>query len=87
MERIQPFNQNFTWFRLNPNKAARLDFFLITTSILNTLSDSYIMMKYRSDHCKIGLNLIQDKSERLNKIFLNKENNNFVSKKGIKNCK
>ena len=56
--------KNFTWFRTNPNKAARLDYFLITPSILNILSEPYIKIKYRSDHCKIGLNLIHDKSER-----------------------
>ena len=57
-------NKKFTWFRQNPNKAARLDFFLISPSILNIFAESYIKIKYRSDHCKIGLNLMQDKSER-----------------------
>ena len=67
----------FTWFRKNPNKAARLDFFLITSSILNILSSPYIKTKYQSDHSKIGLNLFQDKSERgkglwkLNSALLN----------------
>ena len=56
--------KNYTWFRKNPDKAARIDFFLISPSILNILSGSYIKVKYRSDHCKIGLNLFQDQSER-----------------------
>ena len=59
-----PKIKNFTWYRKNPNKAARLDYFLITPSILNIYSSSYIMPKYRSDHCKIGLSIFQDKSER-----------------------
>ena len=54
----------YTWFRKNPNKAARLDFFFISSSILNIYADSYIKIKYRSDHCKIGLSLFQDRSER-----------------------
>ena len=59
-----PKDHKYTWFRKNPNKAARLDFFLISSSILNIYQDSDIKIKYRSDHCKIGLSLFQDKSER-----------------------
>ena len=59
-----PKLKNFTWYRKNPSKAARLDYFIITPSILNIYSSSYIMPKYRSDHCKIGLSIFQDKSER-----------------------
>ena len=53
-------DRNYTWFRQNPTKAARLDFFLISSSILNIFSESYIKIKYRSDHCKIGICLFQD---------------------------
>ena len=45
-------------------KAARLDFFLISSTILDIFSDCYISFKYRSDHCKIGLILNIDKSTR-----------------------
>ena len=70
-------DRNYTWFRQNPTKAARLDFFLISSSILNIFSEAYIKFKYRSDHCKIGICLFQDNSERgkglwkLNSTLLN----------------
>ena len=54
----------FTWFRTSPIKAARLDFFLVSSTILDIFSDCYISFKYRSDHCKIGLVLNIDKTSR-----------------------
>ena len=57
-----PEKRKFTWFRSNPTKAARLDFFLISQSILDIFSDSYIRFKYRSDHCKIGIKLHLEKT-------------------------
>ena len=59
-----PNEKKFTWFRTNPTKAARLDFFLISSTILDIFSDCYIAFKYRSDHCKIGLKLHLDKTTR-----------------------
>ena len=59
-----PNVKKFTWFRTNPTKAARLDFFLISSTILDIFSDCYIAFKYRSDHCKIGLKLHLDKTTR-----------------------
>ena len=56
--------KKFTWFRPSPVKAARLDYFLISSAILDILSDCYISFKYRSDHCKIGLKIHLDRSTR-----------------------
>ena len=41
-----------------------MDFFLISSTILDIFSDCYIAFKYRSDHCKIGLKLHLDKTTR-----------------------
>ena len=43
---------------------ARLDFFLITESLLNIYGDSNIKMSYRSDHSPINLKLIISKHSR-----------------------
>ena len=59
-----PDKKKYTWFKPSPVKAARLDYFLISTTILDILSDCYISFKYRSDHCKIGLKIYLDKSNR-----------------------
>ena len=56
--------KTFTWFKTNPTKAARLDFFLISPSVINIYARSYNKFKCRSDHSKIGLILYLDKSER-----------------------
>ena len=57
-----PDKKKFSWFRPSPVKAARLDYFIISPSILDLYADSFISFKYRSDHCKVGLTLHIDKS-------------------------
>ena len=57
-----PDKKKFTWFRPSPQKAGRLDYFIISPSILDIYADAYISYKYRSDHCKIGIKLHLDKS-------------------------
>ena len=60
--KTNPSKKNYTWFRTSPTKAARLDYFIISPTLLDIYADSYIHFKYRSDHCKIGLILHLDKS-------------------------
>ena len=57
-----PSKKQYTWFRTNPTKAARLDYFIISPSLLDIYADSSIFFKYRSDHCIISLNLHLDKN-------------------------
>ena len=54
--------KKFSWFRPSPPKAARLDYFITSPSILDIYANSHISFKYRSNHCKIGSNLHLDKS-------------------------
>ena len=84
-----PDKRKFTWFRTSPVKAARLDFFLISPAILDIFSDCYISYKYRSDHCKIGLKINLDKSNRgkgtwkLNSELLNDSRLSKLIEEGI----
>ena len=60
--------KRFTWRRRNPVKQARLDFFLVSTSILDIVKNCDINISYRSDHSTIELQLLL---------------NNFIQGKGI----
>ena len=50
--------KRFTWRRRNPVKQARLDFFLVSTSILDIVKKCDININYRSDHSTIELQLL-----------------------------
>jgi exonuclease III len=51
-------NENhFTWFKKNPIKMARLDFFLVSENILSLVTKTDILSKYRSDHAPIKITL------------------------------
>ena len=48
-------NKEFTWFKKNSNKKARLDFFLISSPLLIYVKQCEILPGYRSDHSLIKL--------------------------------
>ena len=47
----------YTWFKKNPVKMGRLDFFLATEDIFAICSDSCILPVYRSDHAPVVVKL------------------------------
>ena len=49
--------KQFTWRKRNPVKCARLDFFLVSDSILNNSLSCEILPGYRSDHSRVSLRL------------------------------
>ena len=49
--------KRFTWRKTNPIKQARLDFFLITETLMHSLNDIEILPSYRSDHSSVVLSL------------------------------
>ena len=53
--------KEFTWFRKNTNKKGRLDFFLISESVMTFVEDAKIMSGYRTDHSIISLMIYLDK--------------------------
>ena len=60
--------KRYTWRKTNPNKQARLDFFLISETIMQCVNDLEILPSYRSDHSSVVLSL---------------EINDFIKGKGL----
>ena len=50
-------SKQYTWRQLNPPKAGRLDFFLITEALMSYVCDANIQIKYKTDHSAISLNI------------------------------
>jgi exonuclease III len=56
--------RRYTWFRTNPLRKARLDFFLISDELLALVDKVNINAGYRSDHSRIELCLVFSKFEK-----------------------
>ena len=50
---FHPNVNRYTWRKANPMKQARLDFFLVSSSLMKEVKSSDIMTCYRSDHSPI----------------------------------
>ena len=50
-------NKEYTWFRRNPIKKARLDFFLISDKLFTEVEHTKILPGYRTDHSMICLEI------------------------------
>ena len=61
---INPEMLRFTWRRQNPVQQARLDFFLISETLLIEVEETDILISYRSDHSMIKLDLSFKKEEK-----------------------
>ena len=90
---LHPDSQRYTWRRKNPTKMARLDYFLVSNSLFNSVNDSYFEASYRSDHSMVILSIkLQEfkKGKGLwkfnNSLLYNKEYVEVV-KKTISNIK
>ena len=57
---IYPEKIRYTWRKPNPLKQARLDFFLISNSLLNMVQANDILASYKSDHSPVVLSLKLD---------------------------
>ena len=58
-----PNKKTYTWKRQNPTKKARLDYFLVTNQLLDSILESEITSGYRTDHSMIKLKLQLNKFE------------------------
>ena len=54
---FHPLTKRYNWRKRNPVKQSRLDFFLVTESLLSSISSADIEASYRSDHSPFTLNL------------------------------
>ena len=61
---LNPEIRRYTWRRPNPLQQSRLDFFLISESIVQNVEDADILHGYRSDHSMIVLNFSFGKLEK-----------------------
>ena len=61
---FNPNTKHYTWRRKNPIKQARLDFFLISDTMLDLVQHSKIVPGYKSDHSIVTLKLLLNKFTR-----------------------
>ena len=54
---LNPDSKGYTWFCKNPIKKARLDFFLISESLMSLINSSKNIPGYRSDHSSITIEI------------------------------
>ena len=52
---IHPNTKCYTWWRHNPSKQARLDYFIGSQTLLDLITKCNISAEYRSDHSSIEL--------------------------------
>ena len=61
---MNPEIMRYTWRRIRPMQQSRLDFFLISDTLLPFIKDSNILNGYRSDHSFVSIDLEFKKEER-----------------------
>ena len=61
---MNPEIMQYTWRRIRPIQQSRLDFFLISDSLLPYIKDSKILNGYRSDHSFVSIDLEFKKEEK-----------------------
>ena len=71
--------RRYTWFKKNPIKKARLDFFLISNYLYSSVNDCFILPGYRTDHSLIVLTLDLVKFKKGNSYW--KFNNSLLKDK------
>ena len=54
---LNPDDKRYTWRKFRPIQQARLDFYLISSSLSNFLSSCSILHSYQSDHSPVSLTL------------------------------
>ena len=59
-----PEKIRYTWRRRHPIKQARLDYFIISNALSDTVSKSDILPRYRSDHSTIKLQILLNEFKR-----------------------
>ena len=61
---IFPSRRNYTWRQFNSVKQGRLDYFLVSDSLLSEVAGTNIGVSYRSDHSIVELSLKKDGMKR-----------------------
>ena len=66
---LNPDLRRYTWRRTNPLQQSRLDFFLISDTLVPIVSDADIVFGYRSDHSMITVTLKFSKDIKRNTFW------------------
>ena len=74
---LHPYLRRYTWRRKTPLKQSRLDFFLVTENIVNSIKKSQIETGYKSDHSMVTLILAMDNFEHGKSLW--KHNNSLLT--------
>ena len=74
---LHPYLKRYTWRRKTPLKQSRLDFFLVTENIVNSIKKSQIETGYKSDHSMVTLILAMDNFEHGKSLW--KHNNSLLT--------
>ena len=92
--KTQDNTKGFTWRQNFYRKLARLDFFLISESLLDLYSNSKIKSSYKSDHCPIQLEIFISKTiegkgiwKINNSLLLDEKLTNLINKGNSLMCK
>ena len=80
---VHPDKQRFTWRRFNSNVQSRLDYFLVSESLLQDLNSADIVPGYRSDHSIVILGLRKDEEPKKRQYW--KFNNSLLYDKNYVN--
>ena len=76
---INPDKKQFTWKRINSTQQGRLDFFLISDTLLTTIKGTNITTGYRSDHSIVTIEIQRENSVRQRQFW--KFNNSLLKDK------
>ena len=76
---INPNEKRYTWRKKNPRKQARLDFFLITSHMIDIIHKANIRPGYRSDHSVTEIEIVLNRFKRGRGIW--KFNNSLLKQK------
>ena len=78
-----PSTKAYTWYQKNPDIRCRLDYFLISKSLLNSVKDANIYQATKTDHKAISVTFDFDTSPRGPGFW--KLNNSLLSDSDYKN--
>lgn len=73
---LHPSLKRYTWRRKNPLKQSRLDMFLVTESLINSVKTTKIETGYKSDHSMVALTIAMDNFEHRSGLW--KHNNSLL---------
>ena len=67
---VYPNKRSYSWRHFNSNQQSRLDYFLVSESLLSMVNGTDINSGYRSDHCIITLSISKHACKAKKKIDL-----------------